>query len=72
MENLPEHITRPCCEGKTCGTTKLYLEETYGPGNELSYSYHRESNFDRYSPQLDHESMLAWLEKTKPHTMETK
>lgn len=59
---LPKELTLPCCPGKSCGMTSLYLDGTY-KNNELVYVYKRSSNGEDYSPALNLVDMDNWVDE---------
>lgn len=69
MNTLPNEIWAPCCPGKSCGNTTLYLTKSFINDDVLDkrsgYVYRRRSNDEDYSPVLSEEDMTLWL-KNRP------
>lgn len=62
---LPPTLKAPCCPGKSCGNTQLYLDGTLQDG-ELLYVYKRKSNDDFYSEPLPEPEMREWIKNMPP------
>ena len=61
MKELPEKLIVPCCPGKLCGNTEVYLDGTLDKG-VLKYIYRRCSNGDDYTKPMTHQEMIGWID----------
>jgi len=65
MSNLPQSITRPCCPGKSCGDTTLYLVDNDSPlGWPPLYDYVRGNGTSYTSAWHTEQSLWDWLGHT--------
>lgn len=51
-DSFPVAIEAPCCEGKDCGTTQLFLSERRTGGGSI-FEYRRQANGDVYGEAAD-------------------